>query len=59
MSASSVKLTRLKKLSTEKLILRVNSWDAAIRKAKLRIQELKLAIEVFQEKKKVGEPWPE
>ena len=58
MSASSVVCTRLKDLSTEKMAIVVDSWDAAIRKAKLRIKELELAIETFQEKKKAGEPWP-
>jgi len=40
------------------MAMQVNSWDAAIRKAKLRIQELKVAIEAFQEKKQAKEPWP-
>ena len=58
MSASNSKLACLRKLSTEKMALEVNSWDSAIRRAKLKILELKLAIETFQENKKRGEPWP-
>ena len=58
MSTSSVVCTRLKKLSREKSAIQVNSWDSAVRKAKLRIQELKLAISTFEAKKKAGEPWP-
>ena len=59
MSTSHATLTRLKSLSRAKSALHVNSWDTAIQKAKLRIQELKLAIVTFEGKKKAGEPWPE
>src|SRR5271157_639782 len=58
MSTSHTVCTRLRKLSSEKKVLEVNSWDSAIRRARLRIQELKLALEAFQEKKRAGEPWP-
>ena len=58
MSNLNSSLTRLKKLSREKSTIEVNSWDAAIRKAKLRIQELKIAITTFEAKKNTGEPWP-
>jgi hypothetical protein len=57
MSTPSGKLSCLRKLSSEKLSIEVNSWDSAIRKAKLRIRELKIAVETFQENKKAGEPW--
>jgi hypothetical protein len=45
-------------LSREKSTFVVDSWDSAIRKAKLKIKELKLAIGTFDENKKSGEPWP-
>jgi hypothetical protein len=57
MSTSKGALSRLKKLSTEKMSLEVNSWDSAIQKAKLRIEELRLAIREFQARKKSGEPF--
>ncbi len=34
------------------------AWDAMIRDAKKRIEELKLAIELFEKKKAAGERWP-
>jgi hypothetical protein len=34
------------------------AWDAMIRDAKKRIEELKLAIESFEKKKAAGERWP-
>ena len=37
--------------------LEVNSWDSAIRRARLKIQELKLAIETFEAMKESGEPF--
>jgi hypothetical protein len=36
----------------------VDSWDAAIAKAKYKITQLKKAIADFQEMKDSGEPWP-
>jgi hypothetical protein len=43
----------------KKRALEVDSWEAAIRKAKLKIDELTLAMQTFQENKEAGEPWPE
>jgi hypothetical protein len=40
------------------LNLPINSWKDEIKKARLRIKELEIAIEVFGELDKVGEPWP-
>lgn len=34
------------------------AWDAMIRDAKKRIEELKLSIELFEKKKAAGERWP-
>ena len=34
------------------------AWDAMIRDAKKRIEELKVAIELFEKKKAAGERWP-
>jgi hypothetical protein len=34
------------------------SWEDAIRKAKSKINRLKMAIRVFEESMKHGEPWP-
>jgi hypothetical protein len=34
------------------------AWDAMIRDAKNRIEELQLAIEIFEKKKAAGERWP-
>jgi hypothetical protein len=45
-------------LSREKMAFEVDSWESAIRKARLRIQELNLAIETFKGNKESGEPWP-
>ena len=36
----------------------VDSWDAAIRKAKAKIAILTSDIEVFKDMKRAGEPWP-
>lgn len=36
----------------------VDSWDAAIRKAKRKIASLHRAIKTFEESKTAGEPWP-
>jgi hypothetical protein len=33
-------------------------WDAMIRDAKKRIEDLKFSIEVFERRKAAGEPWP-
>jgi hypothetical protein len=33
-------------------------WDAMIRDAKKRIEDLKFSIELFEKKKAAGEPWP-
>ncbi len=41
------------------MALEVNSWDTAIRKAKLRIKELELAIQTFEAKKEANDPWPD
>jgi hypothetical protein len=38
--------------------LPINSWKDEIKKARLRIKELEIAIEVFGELDKAGEPWP-
>jgi hypothetical protein len=40
------------------LAVPINSWKDEIKKARLRIKELKIAIEVFDELDKAGEPWP-
>jgi hypothetical protein len=34
------------------------AWDAMIRDARKRIEELKFSIELFQKKKAAGERWP-
>jgi hypothetical protein len=34
------------------------AWDAMIRDAKKRIEELKQAIDLFEKKKAAGERWP-
>jgi hypothetical protein len=34
------------------------AWDAMIRDAKKRIEELKYSIEMFERKKAAGERWP-
>jgi hypothetical protein len=33
-------------------------WDAMIRDAKKRIEDLNFAIKVFERRKEAGEPWP-
>jgi hypothetical protein len=33
-------------------------WDAMIRDAKKRIEDLKFSIELFERKKAAGERWP-
>jgi len=33
-------------------------WDAMIRDARKRIEDLKCSIELFEKKKAAGEPWP-
>lgn len=33
-------------------------WDAMIRDARKRIEDLRFSIEVFEKKKASGEPWP-
>jgi hypothetical protein len=35
----------------------VNSWETAIAKAKIRMKELELAIQVFEMHKELGIPW--
>jgi hypothetical protein len=58
MSTSSVSSTRLRDLSRVKLKMPINSWKDEIKKAQIKIKELKIAIEVFAELERVGEPWP-
>ncbi len=58
MSTSSVSSTRLRDLSRTKLLMPVNSWKDEIKKSQLRIKELEIAIEVFRELDRAGEPWP-
>lgn len=36
----------------------LDSWDAAIKKAKRKIAGLRQAIKTFKESKRAGEPWP-
>ena len=53
--------TRVKYKSREKEQLPpeiLNSWDAAINKAKRKIKALHQAIRTFEESKRNGEPWP-
>lgn len=33
-------------------------WDATIRDARKRIEDLKFSIELFEKRKAAGEPWP-
>jgi hypothetical protein len=33
-------------------------WDRVIREAKAQIERLQTAINIFEKKKAVGEPWP-
>jgi len=35
----------------------VDSWDSAIKRARLKIAELQVAIQVFQNEKESGSPW--
>jgi hypothetical protein len=35
-----------------------SQWDAAIADAKERIKRLRQTIQVFQARKKAGDPWP-
>jgi hypothetical protein len=58
MSASHTVCTRQRILSRRKHAIQVDSWDTAIAKARLRIEELKVAIRGFEIQKKVGEKWP-
>jgi hypothetical protein len=45
--------TDVKYLTSETL-----GWDAMIRDAKKRIEDLNFSIKVFERKKAAGEPWP-
>ena len=36
----------------------VLGWDAMIRDARKRIEDLNFSIKVFEKKKATGEPWP-
>jgi hypothetical protein len=36
----------------------VLGWDAMIRDAKKKIEDLRFSIEVFEQRKASGEPWP-
>ena len=47
----------MKALTTRRMAVEINSWDTAILKAQLKIKELRLAIGIFQAKKKAAEPW--
>jgi hypothetical protein len=49
--SSNVKRNR--KTSEDNLL----GWDAMIRDAKKRIEDLKFSIEVFEKRKAAGEPW--
>lgn len=37
---------------------RIASWDDAIADAKRRLKDIEFALQVFEERKKNGEPWP-
>lgn len=56
-----VKYTRVLHKSSSKLNPNkeiVDSWDSAIRKAKRKIENLRMAIRTFEESKLSGDPWP-
>ena len=45
-------------MSSKKLSKSKTKWDEAISDAKRMIEKLKAAIEVYEERKAKGEPWP-
>jgi hypothetical protein len=49
------KKSKLNRNTTDNNIL---GWDAMIRDAKKRIEDLKFSIEVFERRKAAGEEWP-
>ena len=55
MRQTSNRVKQISKTSVDNLL----GWDAMIRDAKKRIEDLKFSIEVFARKKEAGEPWPE
>jgi hypothetical protein len=46
-------------MSSIKLSKKKMGWDAAIEDVRKRIEKLRTALAIFEEKKKAGEPWPE
>ena len=61
MSRTQIAYTSVKYKASEKRQSQVetlDSWDAAIAKAKRKIKGLRQAIKTFEESKKNGEPWP-
>jgi len=51
-------IKNVKKNSETNVLLDSLAWDAMIRDAKRRIEELKFSIELFEKKKAAGERWP-
>jgi hypothetical protein len=49
----SINVKRNRKTMEDNLL----GWDAMIRDAKKRIEDLKFSIEVFEKRKAAGEPW--
>lgn len=45
-------------LGQKKSVEIVNSWESATAQTLVRIESLRTAIKVFEERKRVGEPWP-
>jgi hypothetical protein len=46
------------KLNRKTIDNRALGWDAMIRDARKRIEDLKFSIELFERRKAAGEPWP-
>lgn len=61
MPQTQLAYTRVKHKSREKQrspVETLDSWDAAIAKARRKIRGLRQAIKTFQENKRNGDPWP-
>lgn len=54
MRHTSNKVKRNRKTSDESAI----GWDAMIRDAKKKIEDLHFSVEVFERRKASGDPWP-
>lgn len=54
MRQTSIVVKRNRKTDNDSFL----GWEAMIRDARKRIEDLKFSIEVFEKKKAAGEPWP-